>query len=68
MRSQSLFWLGALLFFASNASVLRTVDGDNLASECSSVYQKLMGLLELCSRESEHAHERLLRCSEDHKR
>ncbi|KAG5227942.1 GPI-anchored protein [Salix suchowensis] len=35
MRSQSLFWLGALLFFASNASVLRTVDGDNLASECS---------------------------------
>lgn len=45
MRSQSLFWLGALLFFASNASVLRTVDGDNLASECSSDLQKLMGCL-----------------------
>lgn len=46
MRSQSLFWLGALLFFASNASVLRTVDGDNLASECSSDLQKLMGCLD----------------------
>ncbi|KAB5573204.1 hypothetical protein DKX38_000398 [Salix brachista] len=49
MRSQSLFWLGALLFFASNASVLRTVDGDSLSVECSSDFQKLMGCLNYAS-------------------
>ena len=49
MRSQSLFWLGALLFFASNASVFRTVDGDSLSTECSSDFQKLMGCLNYAS-------------------
>ncbi|XP_061968525.1 non-specific lipid transfer protein GPI-anchored 1-like [Populus nigra] len=45
MRSQSLFLLGVLLFFASSASVFRAVDGDNLSEECSSDFQKVMGCL-----------------------
>ena len=45
MRSQSLFWLGVLLFFASSASVFRAVDGDSLSEECSSTLQKVMGCL-----------------------
>lgn len=45
MRSQSLFLLGVLLFFASSASVFRAVDGDSLSTECSSAFQKVMGCL-----------------------
>ncbi|KAG6787959.1 hypothetical protein POTOM_004010 [Populus tomentosa] len=45
MRSQSLFLLGVLLFFASSASVFRAVDGDSLSEQCSSAFQKVMGCL-----------------------
>ncbi|KAH8522480.1 hypothetical protein H0E87_003212 [Populus deltoides] len=45
MRSQSLFLLGVLLFFASSASVFRAVDGESLSQECSSDVQKVMGCL-----------------------
>ena len=45
MRSQSLFISGALLFFASSASLFKAVNGEGVTEECSSDFQKLSGCL-----------------------